>query len=185
LVAALALTWFVFNFAAEASEGSGLEMDSLIALYASRYAVDPKAVQAVIAREQLGRYGSPSEVASALAPPDSGAWAIGDTGTSFGPMQVHKGGLSDASPNPGAIDDWESANGSIADSSGSYDYLAQVGNPTAMEVGVWNLRRCVDAAGDNLALAFTKHNAGLGHADVSDYGLEAYQIYIELGGTDA
>ena len=169
-IAALALVYYVAVFAAEASEGSGFALDALIAEWSGRYGVDPKAVQAVIHQEQ-----------GSVSPPSGGTWPIGDSGTSFGPMQVHKG--MGASPNPGAIDDWEQTAGSIADANGSYNYLAAVDNQLAMHIGVWNLNRCINSAGGISALAFTKHNAGLGASTPNDYGTAAFDYYVGLGGS--
>jgi hypothetical protein len=176
-VAALLLVYYVAVFAADASAGS-VTLDALIATWAARYGVDPKAVIAVILQEQFTGQG-----VVPIVPPASGAWPSGDSGTSHGPMQVLE---------RGAIAAWEAQNGSVADGTGSYKYLDAVGNNTAMEIGVWYLSQAIHAAGGISPDAFGKYNAGLGGSAAAStidpqtgahYGDEAFQNYQTLGGT--
>lgn len=166
-VAILAGAWVVYDLYAGTTgiDSSGnpvsasLTLDALVALWAARYQVDPLAVNAIIGNE-VGQ-------AAALT---SGNYPIGDNGQSFGPMQVYRSG---------AIAQWESANGSVADANGSYTYLAAVGNSLAVQIGVWYLSQCL-ASGGYTPAGFAQYN-GTGQA-AADYGDTAYAHYQAAGG---
>jgi hypothetical protein len=131
----------------------------LIAKWSAYYGVDENATWAIVANE-VGYKGACQA---------SGAYPIGDRGTSFGPMQIHTG--------DGAIGAWEKLNGSIA-REGSYTYLAEVGCSLAIQIGVWTLAQCIAAMGGENAAAFARYNGSGPLARA--YGERAYAHFLEL-----
>lgn len=176
IVAALALAWYVWNYAAEAdaAEGSDMDTNALIALWAARYAVDVAAVQAIILQEQFTGQG-----VVAINPPASGAWTTGDSGQSHGPMQIYESG---------AIAAWiDAGNADPGGGLGDYSALDAVGSSLAIQIGTWYLAQALQTGGGYSAFSFGKYNAGLAwkggatqKGDPVTYGSEAFDNYTTL-----